>query len=212
MIEKTGRLDMDQDFIDFIRGRRSIRKYHNDPVEKETIEQIIRAGKYSPSTENSQPWRFIIITNPELINTFSNAVKGEIKKLLKWRFIKKFRHQELRDFRIVQHLYGASLVKQDSIFFQAPVVIFIVTKQKKFYDESCACCAENMMLAAHALGLGSCWIGLGHFIGLNKRLMQSIGVPGEYHIAASLIFGHPAESLGPPPIRKPCSDVIKWME
>ncbi len=203
---------MQTNLIECIKSRRSIRKYRNDPVDRETIEQIIRAGKYAPSAKNSQPWKFVVVTNPEKIISLSNAIKIEIRKLLKWRFIQSFRHHELRDIETLQYLYGVSSVKQDSIFFHAPVVIFIVTEQKKFYDESCACCAENMMLAAHTLGLGSCWIGNGCFIGLNKKLLQTIGVPSNCHIAASIIFGYPAETLGNPTIRKPCSDVIKWME
>ena len=203
---------MNEDVIEFIKSRRSIRKYRSEPVDKAMIEQIIQAGKYAPSAENTQPWKFIVITNPDVISDLSGKIKIEIKKLLKWRFISKIRHPELRDFETVKFLYGVSMVKQDSVFFQAPVVVFIVTEEKIFYDESCACCAENMMLAAHSLGLGSCWIGLAHFIGLNKKLLQSIGVPKDHHIAAVLIFGHPEGEPGKPSIRKPLSDVIKWIE
>lgn len=203
---------MNADLITCIKSRRSIRKYQNNPLEKETIEQIIQAGKYAPSAKNMQPWRFIVITNQERIAFLSNAVKTEIKKLLKWRFIHKFRYHELREFETLQYLYGVSSVRHDSIFFNAPVILFIVTERKNFYDESCVCCAENMMLAAHALDVGSCWIGNGSFIGLNKKLMLSIGVPSNYHIAACLVFGYPAESLGTPAIRKPCSDVINWID
>ncbi len=203
---------MHTDFIDCMKSRRSIRKYRSDPVDKETIEQIIQAGKYAPSAKNTQPWRFIVITNRDMINTLSNAVKLVIRGLLKGRFIHRFRHHELREVETLQFLFSVSSMTQDSVFFQAPVVIFIVSEQKSFYDESCACCAQNMMLAAHALGLGSCWIGLGHFIGLNKGLMKIIGVPSKYHIAACLIFGHSEQTSGIPPIRKPCSDVIRWID
>jgi nitroreductase len=200
------------DFIDCMKSRRSIRKYSSDLVDKETIEQIIQAGKYAPSAKNTQPWRFIVITNKDMINTLSNEVKLVIRRLLKWRFIHRFRHHELREIETLQFLFSVSSMTQDSVFFQAPVVIFIVSEKKGFYDESCACCAQNMMLAAHALGIGSCWVGLGHFIGLNKGLMQTIGVPGKYHIAACLIFGHSEQTSGIPLMRKPCSDVIRWID
>lgn len=203
---------MNNVFIDHIKKRRSIRSYRNEPIERETIEQIIQVGSYAPSAKNTQPWRFIVISNPDVISELSNEVKNEIKRLLKWRFIKRFVHHELRNQDTLRFLYGVSLVKEDSIFFKAPVVVFIVTENKRFYDESCACCAENMMLAAHVLGLGSCWIGLAHFIGLNKRLINRIGVPANHHIASVLIFGYPQESIAKPSIRKPCSGIIRWMD
>lgn len=202
---------MNEEFIDCIKTRRSIRKYLAQPVEKKTIDQIIQAGKYAPSAENTQPWRFIVITNPNIINELSKGTKIEIKNLLKWRHLLRFKYPELRDRETLKFLFGVSMVEQDSIFFNAPVVVFIVTEKKRFYDESCACCAENMMLAAHALELGSCWIGFAHFIDLNKQLSKKIGIPDGHHISAALIFGHPDGNMGKPSIRKPCSDVINWI-
>lgn len=202
---------MNEELIDCIKSRRSIREYLNKPVEKNTIEQIIQAGKYAPSAENTQPWRFIVITDPKMICEISKDTKKEINQLLKWRYLYRIRYPELKNRETLKFLYGVSMAGQDSIFFNAPVLIFIVTEKKRFYDESCACCAENMMLAAHALGLGSCWIGLAHFIDLNKELSKKIGIHDGHHISAALIFGHPDGSIGKPSIRKPCSDVINWI-
>lgn len=202
---------MNEELLDCIKNRRSIRKYLDKPVEKKTIEKIIQAGKYAPSAENTQPWRFIVITDPSMIRELSNGAKEQIKRLLKWRFLLRFRYSELKNIETLKFLFGVSMVEQDTIFFQAPVVIFIVTERKRFYDESCACCAENMMLAAHALGLGSCWIGFAHFIDLSKQLSKKIGIPDGDHISAALIFGHPDGTIGKPLIRKPCSDVINWI-
>jgi len=203
---------MQEEFLDCIKTRRSVRKYKDQPVDKKTIEQIINAGKYAPSAKNTQPWRFIVITNPNMISELSSDIKMQIKGLLKWRHLIRLFRRELGNLETVKFLYGVSMVKQDSIFFQAPVVVFIVTEKKSFFDESCACCAENMMLAAHSLGLGSCWVGLAHFIDLNKTLIRKIGVPEGHHISAALIFGHPDGEPGKPMIRRPCSDVINWIE
>jgi len=203
---------MNEEFLDHIKQRRSVRSYRNEPVDKEKIERIVQVGSYAPSAKNTQPWKFIVITNKAFINELSNDVKNEIRKLLKWRFINRIIHPELRNHETLRFLYGVSLVKEDSIFFKAPVVVFIVTEDKRFYNESCACCAENMMLAAHTMGLGSCWIGLAHFIDLNKRLIEKIGVPPDHHIASVLIFGYPLEPIAKPSIRKPCSGIIRWMD
>ena len=100
---------------------------------------------------------------------------------------------------------------EDIIFFNAPALILILTQDKIFFDESCACCAQNMMLAAHSLGIGSCWIGFASALGLNKKLMEEIGIPKDHHISAAIVFGYPKEEIKRPSIRKIQSDIIKWI-
>ena len=197
--------------LEAIRQRRSIRRYTDEPVSREQLETILQAGRFAPSAENRQPWRFIIITDRNAIAQLSTKIKEGIRRLLRYRFIAQLWLKELRDRDILKLLYGAGYVKQDIIFFDAPAVIFIVTTDLLFNDESCACAAQNMMLAAHALGLGSCWIGFASVLGLKKTVLQDIGIPEDYHIAATLIFGHPQGSLQPP-MRNPMADVINWID
>jgi len=202
---------MTTEFIQELKKRRSIRKYKDTPVNKELIEEIIQAGKYAPSATNQQPWRFIVITKKEMINEIAGGVKQEIKSILKRRFFLKYRFPALKNDHAVKLLAATTFSKEDILFFDAPVLIFIIAEKKQFYDESCACCAENMMLAAHSLGLGSCWIGFAHFLELNKEWMSAIGVPKGYHISASLVFGHPDGKMPKAPLRKPLANVINWI-
>jgi nitroreductase len=53
--------------LDLIISRQSVRKYSEKPVEKEKIERIVEAGRMAPSACNAQPWKFIVVTDPELI-------------------------------------------------------------------------------------------------------------------------------------------------
>jgi len=203
---------MNKDQLQFIKERRSTRLFKEIPLDKSTINSIIQVGKFAPSAKNSQPWQFIVITNKETIQELSLQVKYEIKKILRRRVIYQIFNPDLRKKETLQSLYGLTMAKKDVIFHEAPVVVFIVTKKGVFNDESCACCAENMMLAAHSLEIGSCWIGFAHFLGQNKRVLERIGVPKNMHIAAALIFGHPTETNKKIPIRKPMADVINWIE
>jgi nitroreductase len=203
---------MNKDQLQFIKERRSTRSFKEIPLDKSTINSIIQVGKFAPSAKNSQPWQFIVITNKETIQELSLQVKYEIKKILRRRILYQFFNSDLRKKETLQSLYGLTMAKKDVIFHEAPVVVFIVTKKGVFNDESCACCAENMMLAAHSLEIGSCWIGFAHFLGLNKKVLEKIGVPKNMHIAAALIFGHPTETNKKIPIRKPMADVINWIE
>jgi nitroreductase len=198
--------------IDAIKHRRSIRKFIDKPVEKTLIDEIINAGKYAPSAKNDQPWRFIVITNKEKISHLSKDVQNEMRSIVKKRMILRVSHKQLRNKETIAFLYGAAMAPNDVIFFNAPVLILVVTKNREFYDESCACCAQNMMLAAHSLGLGSCWIGFAHFLDQNKKVLTDLQIPSGYHISAALIIGHPQKKPGQPPIRKPMADVINWIQ
>ncbi len=198
--------------IQAIKERRSIRNFEEKEVDKEIIKEIIQAGKFAPSAENRQPWRFIVVTNKNFIKELSAMIKEELKKLLKKRFIKKFSIKELKEESVMKLLYGVAFSQKDLIFFDAPVVIFILTKNELFNNESCACCAQNMMLAAHSLGLGSCWIGFASILGFKKEAMQKIGAPEGYHIAATLVLGYPKGKIKKAPLRKIEADIIKWIE
>ena len=195
-----------------IMERRSIRNYKDETVDKEILKQIIQAGRYAPSAKNRQPWKFIVITKKDLIQELSSQIKTELKKLLKKRIIKKLFHKELRERETLDFLAVTAFSKEDVIFYNAPALVLILTEDKLFYDESCACCAENMMLAAHSLGVGSCWIGFASALGLNKQTMEKIGVPEKHHISAAIVFGYPKKKTKNPPMRKVYSDIIKWIE
>ena len=197
---------------DAIKHRRSIRKFIDKPVEKQLIDEIVLAGRYAPSAKNDQPWRFIVITNKEKIASLSKEVKTQILSILKKRIILQLFYKQLRKKETIGFLYAAAMAPKDMIFYHAPALIFILTKDKQFYDESCACCAQNMMLAAHTLGLGSCWIGFANFLNQNKRILENLHVPDGYHISAALIVGHPKKQPKTATIRKPMADVIHWIE
>lgn len=199
---------MSNELIQLIKQRRSIRRFQDKPVERELIEEIIQAGRYAPSDRNRQPWRFIIITNKEYIHDLSEKVKEELKKLLRKK-INVPKELKERENKIL--LAAAAYAKEDHIFFDAPVLILVLTDDKLFSTESTACCTQNMMLAAYSLGIGSCWIGLANVLNLNKKYLKDIGVPEGYHIAAAIVFGYPAEEKMKLPIRK-IGDIIKWID
>ena len=203
---------MNTPILQLIKQRRSIRNFKEKEINKETLKEIIQTGKYAPSALNKQPWKFIVITNKNFIKDLSIKVKEELRKILKKRFIKKFSIKELKDEDIFKLLLAFAFSKEDIIFFNAPALVFILTKNNLFNNESCACCAENMMIAAHSLGIGSCWIGFASVLGLKKQLLEKIGVPEKHHIAAAIVFGYPKENPGKPSIRRIGSDIIKWIE
>jgi nitroreductase len=203
---------MQNEIIKNIKERRSIRNFEDKEIDKETLKEIIQTGKYAPSAKNDQPWKFIVITKKEYIQELSKQIKEELKKLLKWRFLKKYKIKELKNKEILQFIFVIAFSKTDMIFFNAPALVLILTKNRLFYDESCACCAQNIMLTAHSMGIGSCWIGFASVLGLNKKIIKKIGIPDKHHISAAIIFGYPKDKIIKSSIRKIGSDIIKWIK
>lgn len=117
-----------ENIIEVIKGRRSIKKFKPDMISKEIIEQIVEAGTYAPTGKNRQSPIIIAITNKE--------VRDKLSKL----------NAEI-------------LGTTKDPFYNAPVVLVVLadkTKDTYVYDGSLV--MGNLMLAAHSLGIGSCWI------------------------------------------------------
>jgi nitroreductase len=185
--------------MDAIYGRRSVRKYSDKDVPDEIIKEIIRAGTYAPTAVNKQPWRFIVIKNRKLIDEYDERAK----KI----FVNMFKDSAVPELAV----YVKNLAKPEvRILYKAPVFILVFTSQEALSEHDCALAAENMMLAAQSLGIGSCWIGLAAGLGSDEAFLKEAGVPKGHKLVAPLIFGYPAKGGLPAPARN--ADVIlKWI-
>jgi len=157
--------------------RRSIRKFKNDMPEDEKIDAVIEAGLYAASGMNKQKSIIIVVKNKEMRDKLS-----EINcKIGGW--------QEGFD-----------------PFYGAPVVLIVLADKDWFtgiYDGSLV--MGNMMLAAHSLGLGSCWIHRAKEefeMPEYKELLKSLGVEGEYEGIGHCILGYADTELPEPTPRK----------
>ena len=202
---------MENEVITCIKGRRSVRSYTDIAITKENVDTIITAGKYAPSAENRQPWKFIIISDKKTIDDLSKEVKQQIHNVMAHRRKWKRRFPEASNNETAFFLNTIASSQQDIIFFNAPLIILIITDNLVFNDESCAAAAQNMMIAAWSLGIGSCWIGFAKFLELNIDVMHRLGVPEGYHISACIVFGY-AEHVSKASLRKPTADIIRWIE
>jgi len=142
------------DVFTAIKERRSCRVFLPDPVSDETIEKILEAAVWAPSPANNQPWEFIVITSSsvkERLWTESEKCKKMLFEKSGWKWIDKYRA---------------------GFLLEAPVIIAVIgdpekTGAHKFlegteatYQHGCAAAIQNMLLAAHAEGLGSLWFTL----------------------------------------------------
>jgi nitroreductase len=169
--------------IEAIMTRRSVRKFEGRQIPDEVLGTILRAGTYAPSALALQPWAFVIVQDQKFLDQVS---KYCIPILLSHM---KDAHEGLSD------LFRSLLESKDySIYYHAPTVILIIGRTKsRFREIDCSLCAENMMLAAHALGIGSCWIGSTDVAYDNKELMAGFRIPEGYSPVGTIAFGYPAE-------------------
>ena len=144
--------------------RRSIKKYKSDMVPSELIDEVLKAATFAPTGMNKQSPIIIAITNKE--------VRDKLSKL------------------------NAKIMGVDiDPFYGAPVVIVVLADKSVptyIYDGSLV--MENMMLAAHSLGLGSCWIHRAKEefeTEEGKEILKSLGITGDYEGIGHCILGYP---------------------
>ena len=163
--------------IQNMKERRSIRKFKDDPVDKALIEQIIEAGVYAPSGRNRQSVIIVAVTNKELRDKFSK-INCQIGG---W--------QEGFD-----------------PFYNAPAVLIVLadkTVPTYLYDGSLV--MGNLMLAAHALGIGSCWIHRAKQefeMPEYQQFLKDLGIEGDYEGIGHCVIGYADGELPKAPERK----------
>ncbi|MFH1478773.1 MAG: nitroreductase [Candidatus Omnitrophota bacterium] len=163
---------------EIIKGRRSIRKFLDKPIPKEAVDQLIEAAKWAPSGMNHQPWGFIVVQDKTLIKELSDHSIPHIKKLIET-------NPKLRRYK------RRMAVDNFSIFYHAACVIIIVGKIDSFScDQDCAMAAQNLMLKAYSLDIGSCWIGMMSVLDKDEWFRQRFDLPDTYKIIAPIALGY----------------------
>lgn len=181
--------------------RRSVRNYCPDPVPDDIVKEIIHAGTFAPSAMNMQPQRFVVIRNRKVMDKLSDKAKE--------LWVEQSKSMQSPDLQRLADMVSAPGF---NLFYNAPLLIMIFADTKGFSPQvDCSLAAENMMLAAWSLGIGSCFIGLAQPLERVAGIVKEIGVPERHRLIASLVFGYPAESDLDAPARN--EDVIlKWID
>lgn len=191
--EKQTQNDMNNEVIETIMARRSIRAYKPQAVEREIMDHIVKCGINAPNGMNAQPWEVRIVDNPEFIDGCTKI------------FVERMKQDPRR----------AKMVEDPSfknMFRNAPTVVFIALGDSRFAYIDCGLMAQNMMLAAKSLGIGS--IALGSPVDFFKSeeaadYYKRLEFPDNYTLALVLGFGYPDES----PDAKPRDESkIRWIE
>lgn len=173
--------------------RRSVRKYQQRRVEREKLQLLLDAAIEAPCGGNSQPWHFTVIDNSVLVDKLAAACKQSMAESdLDWAV-------------------KMAAAEQMHIFYHAPAVIVISTADGAMTaDEDAAAAAQNIMLQAASMDLGSCWVGMAWLYFEGKTNYAEWGIPEDHTVKEVVAIGYPDPSApANKPLRKPLS--ANWL-
>ena len=175
------------DIFETIMHRRSIRRFAPKQIEEAALQQIIQAGLYAPSAGGRQGVIFAVCQDKEV-----NERLGKIKRAnsrpsmaTATSFVSREQPSIADDPKLTNAFYGAPTV-----------ITLFAPKNFLFSVDDCAVAAENMMLAADALGIGSCYIGQGWTAfddPYGQEILRQWNIPTDHYAVMQLLLGYPRE-------------------
>ena len=176
--------------LDVIMSRTSIRSFTGDPVSREQLETILKAGMAAPTAMNSQPWRFVVVTDKETIaNVFGSGFRAEMFTTAGAVIV------VCGQTTMMRKPFG----QPDAPETEVP---------NMFWYEDCSAAAENILLAVHALGLGAVWTAGYPAEERTAPIAEALGIPAGVSPLCIIPVGVPAED--PAPKDKWNPDNIHW--
>jgi F420 biosynthesis protein FbiB-like protein len=190
-----------------IRNRRSIKNFLPEEVPREVLRRVLEAVIWAPSAHNAQPWRFIVVTDHNLKHRLAEAMAEEWDKDLREDGISREERERSTEASIRQ-------------FTQPPVIIIpclSMEDMNTYRDErrgkaeylmavqSVSASVQNLLLASHAEGLGTCWFCAPLFC--QERVREVLEVPENVDPQALITLGYLAEKPEAPP-RRPMKSVV----
>lgn len=153
--------------LETIFRRRSIRKYTGQPVEPEKLDLLLQAAMAAPSAMNCKPWEFVVVTDPEKLSQFR-------KRLVFGN----------------RNAHAAIVVCGNPRLSANPAA-------RLFWQQDCSLAAENILIAATSLGLGTVWVGVYPVSEFVRVVRNIVGLPRHVAPLALIYVGYPAEEKPP---------------
>lgn len=173
-------------FQEFIKQRQSVRKYKENPVEREKIEKIIEAVHLAPSACNSQPWKIIIVDDPKLKNEVAQATFSKTISFNK--------------FAVQAPVLAVLVIEKAKLIAQIGGSI----KNMEYPKIDIGIAAAHFCLQAAELGLGTCMIGWFD----EKKIQQLLNIPEKRKVGLVITLGYPPEDYKlRQKIRKPVEEI-----
>lgn len=193
-----------------LRARRSIRRYRPDPLPEDLVRACLEAARWAPSAHNQQPWRFAVVRDPER--------KARLARAMGERLAADRRADGVPEEEIAAEV-GRSVARITG----APVVLVVclsMAEMDRYPDprrqaaeramaiQSVAMAGQNLLLMAHALGLGACWMCAPLFC--PETVREVLGLPADWEPQGLVTLGVPA-GMPPPRSRRPLHAFTCWL-
>ena len=208
------------EFKEAVMKRRSIRKFKSDKIPKKDIYDIVCMASFAPSSNHRQMWRFIAITNREILGKIKEAVENAIKEIITWPEAKGKE-------AIIKNIESSS-----NFFVKAPVVFAVLIepyhpiidnilkdhglnqeeiKLLRFHVDvqSVAAAIENLLLAATEKGYGTCWMGAPLIAA--PKLKEILKIEKPWELLAFIPMGISDQKVKPKKVKK-VSTILKFIE
>lgn len=198
------------DFQDFLRSRRSVRRFRPDPIPPEILDRILETTCWAPSAHNRQPWRLVVLASP--------AVRMEMAE----RMGAEYRQDLQKDGMNAEEIETVVKRSLDRIM-SAPAAILLcadVSIGDHYADperqlaeqfmgaQGVALAGGTLLLAAHAEGIGGVWMCAPLFA--QEVIREVLNLPESWRPQALILLGHPLDIPNPRP-RQPLSEVVRYV-
>ncbi|MDX1993496.1 MAG: nitroreductase family protein [bacterium] len=179
--------------LDLIRSRRSIRRYHPDPVDRALIDHVLEAAIWAPSAHNRQPWRFAVVQSQAEKEALALAMGARLRT-------------DLEADGVEEGVIAADVARSYERLTSAPVLIMVCLSMvdmdvypdgKRTHNEylmavqSVAMAGQNLLLAAHDLGLSACWMCAPLFC--PEEVCAALDLPEDWQPQGVVTLGYPAQ-------------------
>lgn len=155
------------EIINIILRRRSIRQFTDEPIARDTLILLLKAAMSAPTACNSQPWEFIVVTEPDMLDCIREK------------------------FLFARYNAPAAIVVCGN------VRIANNSAARDHWVQDCSAATENILIAAAGIGLGAVWIGVYPYPSKIKPLAEVLGIPKNVTPLSIVLVGYPAESKPP---------------
>ncbi len=186
-------------------NRRSVRKFQDKPVPEPLIRRVIEAGRFAPTSGNCQPFQFIVVTNKKLMQEMDDAacamITGMYNRYMDPEGIRQIAKMYEAapspggwDPRIILGGVGKAVVPRwNRVMLGAPVVILIAADSRSIGGPQIqvGISGQNMVLAAHSLGLKATWVGFIAYVGGVPSIASKLGMLPGFSIVSSVVLGYP---------------------
>jgi len=199
---------MNTHFAQVLRSRRSVRRYQDRPIPRELLAEVLDLARWSPSAHNRQPWRFAVVTTPAMRDQLAAAMGARLRQDLQADGVptEQIEKDATRSYARITGAAALVCLCLSMAHMDTYPDAQRNENEKIMAVQSVAMAGQNLLLAAHAAGLGACWMCAPLFCADVVRGV--LDLPDDWQPQALITLGYPAEERQRE--RRPLEEATLW--